>query len=328
MKKVTIKGTGSFSPKRVVRNSYFEEILDTSDEWITTRTGIKERRMINPGEALSDLVTPAAEAALEMANISAKELDLIILGTSTADMLSPSGACIVQHKLDATSAAAFDVNAACPGFIYALSIGQKFLQDGSHKSALIVGAEIISNRIDYEDRNTCVLFGDGAGAAILGHADDTEKGEIISTKLYSDGSLWDLLNVPGGGSHLPPSHEMIDERLHLIKMKGNEVFKHAVEKMVKVAEEIMDESGFSMEDIDWFIPHQANIRIMELVAKRLRIPIEKVIVTVHKYGNTSAATIPVAIDEECRSGKIKRGDLILSTSFGAGFVWSAMLFRF
>jgi 3-oxoacyl-[acyl-carrier-protein] synthase-3 len=328
MKKVAIKGTGSFSPERVVKNSYFEEILDTSDEWITARTGIKERRMIKPGDALSDLVTPAAERAIEMACVPADKLDLIIVGTSTADMVSPSGACIIQHRLKATSAAAFDVNAACPGFIYALSVGHKFLQDGSHKYALVVGAEIVSNRIDYEDRSTCVLFGDGAGAAILGHADDNEKSEILSTKLYSDGSLWDLLNVPGGGSHRPPSHEMIDERLHLVKMKGNEVFKHAVEKMVKAAEEIMNEKGVSTEEIDWFIPHQANIRIMSAVAKRLRIPMKKVIITVHKYGNTSAATIPVALDEEVRSGKIKRGDLVLTTSFGAGFVWSAMLFRF
>lgn len=328
MKKVAIKGTGSFSPERVVKNSYFEEILDTSDEWIVTRSGIKERRMINPGQALSDLAVPAAEKAMEMAGISPDQLDLIIVGTSSADMLSPSGACIIQNRLKAFSAAAFDVNAACPGFIYALSVGQKFLQDGSHKLALIIGGEVISNRIDYEDRTTCVLFGDGAGAAILGHAEDNGKGEIISTKLFSDGSLWELLNVPGGGSRRPPSHEMIDERLHLVKMNGNEVFKHAVEKMVKAAEEILDENGITIDDIDWFIPHQANIRIMELVAKRLQIPIEKVVVTVHKYGNTSAATIPIALDEEVRSGKIKRGDLILSTSFGAGFVWSAMLFRF
>ena len=328
MRKIYIVGTGSFSPERVVPNSYFEKIVDTTNEWIITRTGIKERRMIMPGEALSDLATPAAQRAIEMAGISPEDLDLIIVGTSTPDMLSPSSACIIQHKLKNKKAVAFDVNAACPGFIYGLSIAEKFIQDGSHEYGLVIGSEIVSNRIDYEDRSTCVLFGDGAGAVILSPSNGNGNGEILSSHLHSDGSLWELLNVPGGGSRKPPSHDMLNQRLHVVKMKGNEVFKHAVRTMVDVAIEAMEKNGVSSEDIDWFIPHQANIRIMETVAKRLGIPGEKMIVTIHKYGNTSAASIPVALDEKVRSGKIKRGDLILMASFGAGFVWGAVLFRF
>ncbi len=328
MRKINIVGTGSFAPKRVVPNSYFEKIVDTTNEWITTRTGIKERRMIMPGEALSDLATPAAQSALEMAGISPEDLDLIIVGTSTPDMLSPSSACIIQHKLKNKKAAAFDVNAACPGFIYGLSIAEKFIQDGSHNYGLVVGSEIVSNRIDYEDRGTCVLFGDGAGAVVLGPSNGNGNGEILSSHLHSDGSLWELLNIPGGGSRKPPSYDMLDQRLNVVKMKGNEVFKYAVRTMVDVAIEAMEKNGVSSEDIDWFIPHQANIRIMETVAKRLGIPMEKMIVTIHKYGNTSAASIPVALDEKVRSGEIKRGDLILVASFGAGFVWGAVLFRF
>jgi 3-oxoacyl-[acyl-carrier-protein] synthase III len=328
MRKINILGTGSFTPERIVPNSYFEKIVNTTNEWITTRTGIEERRMIIPGEALSDLATPAAQRALEMANIPAEDLDLIIVGTSTPDMLSPSSACIIQHNLRNKKAAAFDVNAACPGFIYGLSIAEKFIQDGSHTYALVVGSEVISNRIDYEDRGTCVLFGDGAGAVVLGPCNGNNNGEILSSHLHSDGSLWELLNVPGGGSRNPPSYDMLDERLHVVKMKGNEVFKYAVRTMVDVAYEAMEKNSLSSEDIDWFIPHQANIRIMETVANRLKIPLEKMIVTIHKYGNTSAASIPVALDENVRSGQINRGDLILVASFGAGFVWGAILFRF
>ncbi len=328
MRKINILGTGSFTPERIVPNSYFEKIVNTTNEWITTRTGIEERRMIIPGEALSDLATPAAQRALEMANIPAEDLDLIIVGTSTPDMLSPSSACIIQHNLRNKKAAAFDVNAACPGFIYGLSIAEKFIQDGSHTYALVVGSEVISNRIDYEDRGTCVLFGDGAGAVVLGPCNGNNNGEILSSHLHSDGSLWELLNVPGGGSRNPPSYDMLDERLHVVKMKGNEVFKYAVRTMVDVANEAMEKNSVSSEDIDWFIPHQANIRIMETVANRLKIPLEKMIVTIHKYGNTSAASIPVALDEHVRSGQINRGDLILVASFGAGFVWGAVLFRF
>jgi 3-oxoacyl-[acyl-carrier-protein] synthase-3 len=328
LQKISIKGTGSFLPERIVPNSYFEEIVDTSDEWIFSRTGIKERRMIMPKQALSDIATPASEQALEMAGISAEDLDLIIVGTSTADMVSPSAGCIIQNRLGAKKAVAFDVNAACPGFIYGLAIAQKFMQDGSHRHVLVVGSEIVSQRIDYEDRATCVLFGDGAGAVVLGPSNGSGEGEILSVVINSDGSLWELLHVPGGGSLNPCSVEMIKARLQYVKMQGNEVFKHAVRTMTDSVRKTLDSAGISIQEIDWFIPHQANIRIMSAVAKQLDIPMEKVIVTVHKYGNTSAATIPTALDEAVRGGQIKRGDLVLSTSFGAGFTWGAFLIRF
>jgi len=328
LKKVTIQGTGSCVPERVVPNSYFETIVDTSDEWITTRTGIKERRMIEKGQAMSDLATLASASALQMANISAEELDLIIIGTSTADMLSPSTGCLVQHRLGAKKAVAFDVNAACPGFIYGLAVAQKFMQDGTYQKALVVGGEIVSNRLDFSDRSTCVLFGDGAGAVVLGHGNGRENGQLFSTNIESDGDLWKLIHVPGGGSRIPASHEMINEGLQYVKMQGNEVFKHAVRTMVDSARKIMSQHGITSDDIDWFIPHQANIRIMDVVAERLGIPSEKVIVTVHKYGNTSAASIPVALDEAVREGKIRKGDLVLANSFGAGLTWGAALFRF
>jgi len=328
MKKVSIKGTGSCIPNRIVPNSYFEKMIDTSDEWIVTRTGIQSRRMIEPGQAMSDLATPASERALEMAGLPPGKLDLIIVGTSTADMLSPSAACIVQHRLGAKNAVAFDINAACPGFIYGLAVAQKFMQDGSHQNVLVVGGEIVSNRIDYKDRATCVLFGDGAGAVVLGHSNGNRDGEILATQINSDGDLWELLYLPGGGSRHPPSYQMLDEGLNYVRMQGNEVFKYAVRTMTDAAQKIMESAEITSKEIDWFIPHQANIRIMEEVARRLEIPMEKVIITVHKYGNTSAASIPTALDEAVRSNKIKRGDLILVNSFGAGFTWGAALFKF
>jgi 3-oxoacyl-[acyl-carrier-protein] synthase-3 len=328
VKKICIKGTGSCIPERVVPNSWFEKILNTTDEWITTRTGIKTRRMIKPGQALSDLATPASQKAIQMAGIKPEDLDIIIVGTSTADMLTPSAACILQHQLGAKNAVAFDVNAACPGFIYGLAVAEKFMKDGSHRYALVVGGEIISNRIDYADRSTCVLFGDGAGAVVLGHTNSHGEGEILETSLQSDGDLWELLYLPGGGSRNPPSLQMLEAGMHYLKMKGTEVFKHAVQAMVQVARKVMDARGIKSGDIDWFIPHQANMRILETVAERLGILKEKVIVTVHKYGNTSAASIPTALDEAVRKGKIKHGDLILINSFGAGFTWGAVLFRY
>ena len=328
MKKVGIMGTGSYVPERVIPNSYFEKILNTTDEWIYTRTGIRTRRMIEPGQALSDLATGASEKALEMAGISPEKLDMIIVGTSSADMVTPSAACIIQHRLGAKKAVAFDINAACPGFIYGLAVAQKFMQDGSYHYALVIGGEIISNRIDFKDRATCVLFGDGAGAVVLGHSNQHGDGEIFNIDIESDGDLWSLIHLPGGGSRIPPSLKMLEEGLQYLKMQGNEVFKYAVRIMVDSALKAMKSAGVTSNELDWFIPHQANIRIMDTVAKRLRIPKEKVIITVHKYGNTSAASIPTALDEGVRSGKIQRGDLILTSSFGAGFTWAAALFRY
>ncbi|MBI4764419.1 MAG: ketoacyl-ACP synthase III [Deltaproteobacteria bacterium] len=327
MKKIGIKGTGAYLPERIIPNSFFEKTLDTSNEWIISRTGIEQRRMVLPGQSLSEIATPACKQALQMAGLSASDLDLIIVGTSTPDMLTPSTGCLLQHRLGAKKAVAFDVSAACPGFIYGLSIAQKFMQDGSHQHALIVGGEILSHRIDYEDRATCVLFGDGVGAVVLGPSKGRGEGEILSVDIQSNGNLWKLLNIPGGGSLHPPSREMVEAGLHHIKMQGNEVFKHAVRYMSDAVRKILENSGFISRQIDWFIPHQANIRIMEAVAKQVEIPLEKVIKTVHKYGNTSAATIPTALDESVRSGPIKKGDLVLVASFGAGFTWGAALFR-
>lgn len=328
VKKIGIKGTGSCVPERIVPNSYFEKIVNTTSEWIVARTGIKTRRMIEPGQALSDLATQASERALEMAGLSPEKLDIIIVGTSSADMLTPSAACILQHRLGAQNAVGFDVNAACPGFIYGLAVAQKFMQDGSYHHALVVGGEIVSNRLDYKDRGTCVLFGDGAGAVVLGHSNRNGDGEILNIRLQSDGNLWSLIHVPGGGSRIPPSQQMLEESLQYLKMQGNEVFKYAVRTMVDSSQKTMESKGITPDEIDWFIPHQANMRIMEVVAERLGVPLEKVIVTVDKYGNTSAASIPTALDESVRSGKIRRGDLILVSSFGAGLTWAAALFRY
>jgi 3-oxoacyl-[acyl-carrier-protein] synthase-3 len=243
-------------------------------------------------------------------------------------MMSPSSACIVQHRLGAKKAVAFDINAACPGFIYGLAVAQKFMQDGSYDHALVVGGEIVSNRIDFKDRGTCILFGDGAGAVVLGHSNQNGDGEILNIDIESDGDLWDLIHIPGGGSRIPPSQKMLEEGLHYVKMQGNEVFKYSVRIMVDSALKVMKSAGITSDEIDWFIPHQANIRILETVAERLGIVKEKVIITVHKYGNTSAASIPTALDEGVRGGEIRKGDLILTASFGAGLTWGAALFRY
>ena len=326
MNEICIKGTGSCLPEKVLSNAYFEKIVDTSDEWIVTRTGIKERRQVAPGQALSDLAQVAANHALAMSGLKATDLDLIIVGTCTGDMSTPSTACMLQEKLGAVNAVGFDVNAACPAFIFSLNVAQKFTQDGSHKYVLVVGGEVLTQRVDYQDRATCVLFGDGAGAVVLGPVNGSGQGRLLSSHIRSDGRLWELLNMPGGGSRIPMSHEMLDQGLHFLRMKGNEVFKHAVRMMEDVAMEAMETNGVTPNDVDWLIPHQANLRIMTTVAKRLGIPQEKVIVTINKYGNMSAATIPVALDEGIREGRIKKDQMILINSFGAGFTWGSALF--
>ncbi len=326
MPKVSIKGTGSFVPERVLDNAYFEKLVDTSDEWITSRTGIKERRVVEPNQALTDMALPAAEQALDMAGVTAGDLDLIVFGTVTPDMLTPSASCILQKRLGANGVAAFDVGAGCPGFLYALSVAQKFVADGSRKCVLVIGGEVISKWTDYQDRGTCVLFGDGVGAVVLGPSNG--DGEILSTHLKADGRLWDLLYVAGGGSRQPPTHESLDAGLHYLRMAGNEVFKHAVRSMTEVAQEALDENGLSIDDVDWFVPHQANLRIMEAVADRLGLPRDKVIVTIDKYGNFSSGTIPTAFDEAVRDGRIQRGHLVLMDAFGAGFTWASVLLRY
>jgi 3-oxoacyl-[acyl-carrier-protein] synthase-3 len=320
-----ITGSGSYCPEKVLTNDDLEKIVETSDEWITTRTGIKERRIASDGEACSDLSTKAAESALEMAGVDPADLDAIIMGTVTGDTQFPATAVYVQHRLGAKRAAGFDVSAACSGFIYALNVGHGMIASGQMDRILIIGAEVLSRFTDWQDRSTCVLFGDGAGAAVL---EPCPTGEgILSTLIKSDGSLADLLNIPGGGSRRPLTEASFGERGQFIKMKGDGVFKYAVRAMVDATRRVVEEAGVTVGDIDLFVPHQANIRIIEAMNERLEVPPEKVVVNLDRYGNTSSASIPIALDESVRNGRVKPGDLVVLTGFGGGFTWGSVLFR-
>ena len=316
-----IIGTGSYTPDRVLTNRDLEQIVDTSDEWITTRTGIKERRISDPSTPSSVLATNAAMRALEAAGIAGTDLDQIVVGTVTGDRTFPSTACIVQDRLGATRAHAFDVSAACAGFLYGLSVGRSAILSGMADTVLVVGVETLSRIVDWTDRNTCVLFGDAAGAVVL--RTTGAPGGILATRLHSDGSLVHLLEMPAGGSLLPPSHETVERRLHTIHMSGNDVFKHAVRAMESVALETLEAAGRKPEDLALFVPHQANYRIIDATARRLGMPMEKVFVNLDRYGNTSSASIPLALDEARRSGRIRDGDLVEMVTFGGGFTWAA-----
>ena len=316
-----IIGTGSYTPDRVLTNRDLEQIVDTSDEWITTRTGIKERRISDPSTPSSVLATNAATRALEAAGIAGTDLDQIVVGTVTGDRTFPSTACIVQDRLGARRAHAFDVSAACAGFLYGLSVGRRAILSGMADTVLVVGVETRSRIVDWTDRNTCVLFGDAAGAVVL--RTTGAPGGILATRLHSDGSLVHLLEMPAGGSLLPPSHETVERRLHTIHMSGNDVFKHAVRAMESVALETLQAAGRKPEDLDLFVPHQANYRIIDATARRLGMPMEKVFVNLDRYGNTSSASIPLALDEARRSGRIRNGDLVEMVTFGGGFTWAA-----
>jgi 3-oxoacyl-[acyl-carrier-protein] synthase-3 len=320
-----IVGTGSYVPEKVLTNEELENIVDTSDEWIVARTGIKERRITTDGEASSALATNAAKRALEMAEISPAELDLIVVGTVTPDMFFPSVGCLVQDKLGAKKAAAFDVSAGCSGFIYALSVVDTLVKSGKYQKVLVIGTENLSKITDYQDRSTCVLLGDGSGAVVV-VGDEGDRG-IISTHLHSDGSYRDLLYQPGGGTAIPPTHESIEGRQHYLKMDGNKLFKIAVKSLEETVLETLEFNNIKDSEIDLFIPHQANLRIIQAIAKRLNLPDEKVFVNIHKYGNTSSASIPIALDEANRQGRIKDGDLLLFNAFGAGLTWGAALVR-
>ncbi|HDD35514.1 MAG TPA: ketoacyl-ACP synthase III [Candidatus Desulfofervidus auxilii] len=319
-----ILGTGSHLPKKKLTNHDLEKMVETSDEWITTRSGIKERRIVS-GETWSFLATEASKKALEMAKVEPGELDLIIGATFTADYRLPAGACLVQENLKAYKAAAFDISAACTGFIYGLVIAEKFIKDTPTTKALVIGAEVLSSVTNWKDRSTCVLFGDGAGAAVIGKV-KKERG-IIASCIKSDPQVWDLLCVLGGGSAYPPRNNEIPDEEYYVKMKGHEVFKYAVRHMVEVARTVIEMANISVNKIDWLIPHQANIRIINMVAQKLGIPIEKVYINLQKYGNTSAATVPIALDEAVREGAIKPGHLILLDAFGGGFTYGAVLIR-
>lgn len=322
--KARIAGTGSYVPERVLTNRDLERMVATSDAWIVDRTGIRERRIAAPGEACSDLGVRAAEVALQAAGVDAAELDLILVATCTGDAPLPSTACIIQHRLGAVRAAACDLGAACCGFVYALAVGDAYVKTG-FRHVLVVGAEVMSMIIDWTDRNTCVLFGDGAGAVVL-TAEEGERG-ILSSHLHSDGSLWELICVPGGGSRIPPSEKMLADGLQYMKMKGNETFKVAVKTLEDSAREALSANNLSVEDLDLYVPHQANARIIKAVAARLGLPMEKVVLNMDRYGNTSAASIPLALDEAVRAGRVGEGSLVMMAAFGSGLTWASSLVR-
>lgn len=326
----SIVGTGSYIPERVLTNEDLSQIVETSDEWITTRTGIKERHIAASDQATSDLASNAARRALEAAGVKPEEIELIIVATVTPDMFFPSTACFVQKKIGAVNAVCFDVSAACSGFLYALQVARTFINTGTRGTALVIGAEKLSSLINWTDRNTCVLFGDGAGAVVIKRtdpADDTAQGRVLSTVMGTDGNLADLLKVPGGGSACPITAENVASRPNTIHMEGRETFKHAVTRMCQAAEQALTQAGLTAADIDMVIPHQANARIITAIADRLGVPSEKTFMNLQKYGNTSAATIPVALDEAHRSGAIKRGDVLLLVAFGGGFTWASTVMR-
>lgn len=320
-----IVSTGSYLPERVLTNSDLEKMVDTSNEWITERTGIEERRIADDNQAASDLAYEASKEALKTSRLKANDLDLIIVATVTGDMPFPSTACILQNKLVANNAVGFDINAACSGFLYGMHAADAFVKAGLHKRILLVGTEVTSKITDWNDRNTCVLFGDGAGAVIIEHTE--EETGIISTHINSDGSMWELLYVPGGGSRYPTSQETIQNGLHYIKMKGNEVFKHAVRTLGELVVKTLNENNLDPSQLKLLIPHQANMRIIQAIADRIGMPMDKVIVNLGNYGNTSAASIPIALDEAVKSGRIKDGDYILMEAFGGGFTWASALVK-
>jgi 3-oxoacyl-[acyl-carrier-protein] synthase-3 len=322
-----IIGTGAYVPDRIITNSELETIVDTSDRWIRERTGIKERRIAHEGVPVSHLALGAAERALKDAMIDPLEIDLIILGTVTPDMPMPSTACIVQQKLGAERAVAFDVSAACSGFLYALTIGDQFIRSGMHKRVLVIGADMFSKVVDWSNRDTCILFSDGAGAMLLEATTSDEERIVKSTHIFSDGRQGDKLYIPGGGSLNPASHDTLYEGMHYIRMRGNELFKIAVKAMVDASKKALKHNDLTVEDIDLVIPHQANIRIMEAIAKKLKIPMEKVMVTIDYYGNSSAATVPTAFDKARRIGKLQEGDTVLAVAFGAGVTWASALIQ-
>lgn len=325
MIRARIISTGSFAPEKRLTNFDLEKIVDTSDEWITERTGIKERRIADAKQAASDLAYEASKRALKNADLKAKDLDLIIVATVTGDMPVPSTGCLLQARLEAKNAAAFDINAACSGFIYALSVADSFIKTGKYKKVLVVGSEVLSKFTDWEDRSTCVLFGDGAGAVVLEPTDE-ERG-IISTHIYSDGKLGDLLHTPGGGSRNPASKETIKKRMHYIKMKGNETFKVAVRTLENLVVETLKINNIKPSQLSLLIPHQANLRIITATAERLGLPLERVLINLDRYGNTSAASIPIALDEAVRTRRIREGDYILLEAFGGGLTWGSALIK-
>ena len=323
-KSVGIAGLGMYVPKKIMTNADLEKLVETSDEWITTRTGIKERRIAEDNQSTSDLAAEAAKEAIKDAGITAADIDLVIVCTISPDRQTPSTACAVQNKIGAKNAACFDLSAACAGFIFGITCAKAMIESGPYKTALVIGADVLSKFIDWTDRSTCVLFGDGAGAAVLKESD---KGRIVSTFISSDGSYGELLQIPAGGSAMPASHETIDNKMHYIKMLGNELFKVAVTKMIEAAKKVLVDNNLKAEDVDCLIPHQANERIIDATTKRLGIPDEKVFINLTKYGNMSSAAAPVALVEAVKLNKIKHGDNVVMVAFGGGLAWGSALIK-
>lgn len=325
MERIKIIGTGFYTPEKILTNFDLEKMVDTSNEWIVSRTGIKERRIGSKDQATSDLSVIACQRALKDSGLTIKDIDLILLATSTPDTIFPSTACWVQKGLEADHIPALDVSAGCTGLLYAMIIAEALILNGTVQRILLIGAEMLTKVMNWEDRNTCVLFGDAAAALILEKSND-ESG-MLSYYWKADGNLGGLLSLPGGGSRHPATPEMLEQKLQFLQMKGNEVFKHAVKRMGEAALAALKKAGLTTDDIDYFIPHQANIRIIEATGKRLKIPAEKVFINIQKYGNVSVATIPIGLHELKEQGKLKKGDIIVMDAFGAGFTWAAITYR-
>ena len=324
-KNVGILGIGTYVPEDILTNKDLEKMVETSDEWITDRTGIRERRISRQDVPTSDLATLAAEKALLDAGVSIDEIEMIIVGTSSPDMFYPSVGCLVQAKLKANKIPVFDVQAGCSGFSYALVVATQFIRIGMYKKILVIGADEISKMLNWEDRNTCVLFGDGAGAVVIGEV--AAPYGILGAFMGADGNGGELLKFPAGGTRFPATEETVRQKLHSVHMEGNEVFKFAVRVMGEAAAKALEDAGLQEADVDWLIPHQANKRIIQSAAKRLKMPMEKVIVNLDKYGNTSSASIPLALEEAVRDGRIKAGQTVLLVGFGAGLTWASIVLR-
>ena len=319
---VSIVGTGSYVPERVLTNADLSSMVDTTDEWITSRTGIKERRIAAKDEHTSDMAARAALNAMEQAHVAAEEIDLILVATATPDMMFPATACFVQTKIGAKNAACLDVSAACAGFLFAIEIAQQFITSHTYETVLVIGAEKLSSITNWDDRNTCVLFGDGAGAAILRHRKESTHG-VISTHIGSNGQFADILYMPGGGCRIPITAENAHQNLQTIHMSGKDVYKQAVISMLDASHKALEQAGLKMEDIVCVIPHQANIRIIEAIADRMKLPLDRFFINLDRYGNTSAAAVAIALDEANRSGRLKKGDYILMVVFGGGLTWAS-----
>ena len=323
-----ISGTGSFLPEKKLTNYDLEKFVETNHDWIVERTGIHSRSIAEAGVATSDLALVASQKALEMAKLTAKDIDMILFATVSPDYPMPSSACELQRKLGARNVMAFDLSAACSGFLYGLSIADQFIRTGHYKNILVVGAEILHNWVNYEDRQTCILFGDAAGAAIVSRAPENSKSAILSTHMYAEGELADLLYIPAGGSKMPNTPVTLETHQNKVLMKGREIFKHAIRTMSSCCDIALTANNMKKEEVDWVIPHQANTRIIEGVAKHFGVPMDKVILEIEDMGNTSAATIPVALDRAVRDGRIQRGQNILMTAFGAGLTSGSALMRY